>query len=141
MGEYTIVIAGIGETKQAVLLAAQLVHDLKQAGQSIKSAVLNTDTTTDDLDALTRPGNQTFIPTGAGAPIDGEGEPNPQMKIFKIEAQGDILTTTEYVQAVDIAGALAAFHEDLGPIPDELLTVTEVPALPEGEELLNPLAA
>jgi hypothetical protein len=54
------------------------------------------------------------------------------MKIFKIEAQGDVV----YVQAADKAAANARLTEMMGTIPLWLLTFTEVDALPKGEEFL-----
>ena len=63
-----------------------------------------------------------------------ENQAQQALKVFKIEAQGD----TVYVQAVDEDKARAELAEKMGPIPLELLTMTEVPELPEGEELLNP---
>lgn len=53
-------------------------------------------------------------------------------KIFKVEAEGD----TMYIGAEDQAGASAQLTEKIGPIPASMLSWSEVPALPDGEELL-----
>lgn len=52
--------------------------------------------------------------------------------IFKIEAQGD----TVYIQAADKDAAYDRLTEVMGGIPRSMLKFTEVPELPEGEELL-----
>jgi hypothetical protein len=54
------------------------------------------------------------------------------MKIFKFEAEGDSV----YVEAEDIQKAHDRFEKFMGIMPDSMLTVTEVPELPEGEEFL-----
>ena len=53
-------------------------------------------------------------------------------KIFKCEAEGD----TVYIEATTQAAAQGRLHEVMGPIPANLLTWTEVTALPEGEVFL-----
>ena len=53
-------------------------------------------------------------------------------KIFKIDAEGD----TVYVNADNEKDAKARLHKIVGPMPDDLLTITEVEKLPEGEEFL-----
>jgi|HubBroStandDraft_2_1064218.scaffolds.fasta_scaffold197130_3 hypothetical protein len=55
------------------------------------------------------------------------------MKIFKVEAQGDTL----YIRANHQSDALRQLEEFSGPIPSSLLTWTEIPKLPKGEELLG----
>lgn len=54
------------------------------------------------------------------------------LKIFKVEAQGDVL----YIQANHQSDALRQLEESMGPIPSSLLTWSEVVKLPEGEEFL-----
>lgn len=54
------------------------------------------------------------------------------MKIFKIEAVDD----TIYVESDSKNDAIIRLQEMIGPIPEELLTVTQVDELPAGEELL-----
>lgn len=54
------------------------------------------------------------------------------MAIFKIEAEGD----TVYVDAESRYAAREYLFQKTGEIPDDLLTFTEVDAIPEGEELL-----
>ena len=53
-------------------------------------------------------------------------------KIFKVEAQGDTL----YIQAPTKEDAHLQLTEKIGPIPERLLTWTEVTKLPKGEEFL-----
>jgi len=59
----------------------------------------------------------------------GDTEPKA---IFKIEAEGD----TVYVHAYDRNEAKDRLFEIIGDIPEYLLTISEVDALPEGEEFL-----
>jgi len=145
MGNYTIVISGVGShhnkdyPKDANVMAAQLVHDLKQSGHSINSAVFNYagDTKTDDLDALTRAGNETLLHGG----VAGGGMITPNaMKVFKFEAkEGDRVLDTLYVQGETVDAARQTFKDrGFDDMPDDMLTVTEVEGIPEGEELLNP---
>ena len=55
------------------------------------------------------------------------------MKIFKVEAQGDVL----YIQAASQENArIHLFEAMMGPIPDSLLQWSEVDVLPDGEEFL-----
>ena len=55
------------------------------------------------------------------------------MKIFKVEAQGDIL----YIRASHQSDALRQLEEFSGPIPSSLLTWSEVIKLPKGEKFLG----
>lgn len=56
-------------------------------------------------------------------------------KIFKMEAQGDVM----YVRAENETEARGELTQAIGEeIPDSLLTISEVNELPEGEEVLNP---
>jgi hypothetical protein len=54
------------------------------------------------------------------------------MKIFKFEAEGD----TVYVEGNDFQVASDRFESFMGILPENILTVTEVSELPEGEEFL-----
>jgi hypothetical protein len=54
------------------------------------------------------------------------------MPIFKVEAEGD----TVYIKAKNLRAAQDRFTSFMGEIPSGLLTWTEVPELPEGEEFL-----
>lgn len=54
------------------------------------------------------------------------------MKIFKVVAGGDEM----YIQAKDQAAARMRLFEFTGPMPDSMLTWTEVTELPEGQEFL-----
>jgi hypothetical protein len=54
------------------------------------------------------------------------------MKIFKVEAQGDIL----YIQAPTKEDAHIQLSEKIGYIPESLLTWSEVKKLPKNEEFL-----
>lgn len=54
------------------------------------------------------------------------------MKIFKIEAEGDVV----YIRADDQDSARIRLTAAMGPIPESLLTWTEVKKLPPGEEYL-----
>lgn len=53
-------------------------------------------------------------------------------KIFKVEAEGD----TMYIGADDQNGARMKLTEAIGQIPESMLSWSEVPTLPDGEELL-----
>jgi hypothetical protein len=53
-------------------------------------------------------------------------------KIFKAEADGDTL----YFGAETLEQAEGKLTETWGPIPESMVTWTEVDVLPEGEELL-----
>ena len=55
-----------------------------------------------------------------------------QVKIFKVEAEGD----TMYIKRETLAEAKARLAEICGDIPPSLLKWTEVPKLPKGEEFL-----
>lgn len=55
------------------------------------------------------------------------------MKIWKCEAMGDVI----YIQAADKAAARARLFEVMGPMPDSILSWSEVKTLPEGEEFLQ----
>jgi hypothetical protein len=55
-----------------------------------------------------------------------------KLKIFKVEAQGDVL----YIQAEHQADALCKLEEAMGPIPSHLVTWSEVAKLPANEEFL-----
>jgi hypothetical protein len=55
-----------------------------------------------------------------------------QMKIFKVEAEGD----TMYIQAPDKDSARVRLFKFTGEMPENLLTWSEVDALPKGEEFL-----
>lgn len=52
------------------------------------------------------------------------------MKVFKVEAQGDKI----YFNAKDEFSARQKLFDLLGPIPEDVFTIKEVPKLPEGEE-------
>jgi hypothetical protein len=54
------------------------------------------------------------------------------MKIFKVEAEGDVL----YIQAPTKEDAHLQLTEKLGPIPNYLLKWSEVKKLPKGEDFL-----
>ena len=54
------------------------------------------------------------------------------MAIFKIDAEGD----TVYIEAKDKTDAYGRLCEVMGPIPQSLLTFTQIKKLPTGEELL-----
>jgi hypothetical protein len=54
------------------------------------------------------------------------------MKIFKCEAEGDVV----YVQAKNLWTAQDRFTSFMGEVPSGLLTWTEVDKLPKGEEFL-----
>lgn len=54
------------------------------------------------------------------------------MKIFKVEACGDVL----YIKAPHQSDALRKLEEKMGPIPSSLLKWSEVKKLPKGEEFL-----
>lgn len=132
MGKYTIVISGEGkhhskddQQTDANKVALDFVSWLKKEGHIVHSAIFNhaDNTKTDDLHAMTEP------------VIAVDPTPLP-MKIFKIEAEGDEV----YVQAVHEESAIFIMSDAMGAIPRDLLTVTEVPELPEGVELLNPTA-
>ena len=53
-------------------------------------------------------------------------------RIFKCEAQGDVL----YINARTQENARLQLFEKIGPIPDSLLSWSEVAVLPKGEEFL-----
>jgi len=53
-------------------------------------------------------------------------------KIFKVEAEGD----TMYINADNLDQAKYRLLKMVGPIPESLLTWTEVSELPKGEEFL-----
>lgn len=61
-----------------------------------------------------------------------EDEGGITLKIWKIEAEGDVV----YVEAQDRSHAIAVLDQKVGRIPRHLITLEEVPVLPEGEELL-----
>ena len=69
-------------------------------------------------------------PEGVDLPNDLEVEVAPL--VFKFEAEGD----TVYIQGETEDAAWGVFNEYLG-VPRELVTISQVDALPEGEELLN----
>lgn len=54
------------------------------------------------------------------------------MPIYKIEADDDKM----YIEAESEEGAIQKLFNFTGPIPRKLLTVSTVPKLPKGEELL-----
>lgn len=74
---------------------------------------------------------------GSGIPGDGADEEeivgDAVDKIFKATAVGDTL----YIKAVDEDSAYAILKNTIGDMPRNLITFTEVAALPEGEQLLN----
>jgi hypothetical protein len=52
--------------------------------------------------------------------------------IFKVEAEGDVM----FIKAGDLADAKRKLLAVMGPIPESMLTWTEVEALPAGEEFM-----
>ena len=54
------------------------------------------------------------------------------MKIWKIAAQDDAV----YVEAENEADAVSVFRARIGDVPRDMLTVSQVDAVPDGEELL-----
>ena len=54
------------------------------------------------------------------------------MKIFKAEAEGDVV----YIEAGDLDDAKKQFRAKVGDVPESMLTFTEVSELPQGEEFL-----
>ena len=67
-----------------------------------------------------------------GWTLRGEETMSRELKIFKVEAEGDEM----YIQAADKEHARLRLFEFTGPIPENLLSWSEVDVLSEGQEFL-----
>lgn len=115
--------------------AATEASDAHQRGDEANDAVVSSVPASRELSARRdRSGEGTEregVPLLQGGMV-GVNKRGAAMKIFKIEAQGDVL----FIQAATEPEALDILTDKMGEIPASLLTVSVVDELPAGEEFL-----